>query len=264
MLSLTELCAAAAVAIVALMAAVWLASLVLRDASLVDRFWGAGFVVVAALGAWLGEGFPPRRALLLLLVAIWGLRLSWHLTRRNWGQGEDARYQRMRAAWGERFWWVSLFTVYGLQAAILWLVALPLVVGQSSPVPDRITWLDLLGAAVWLAGFLFETIGDAQLRAFKTDPENRGKVMDRGLWRYTRHPNYFGDALLWWGLFLVAAQTRLGVVTMVSPLVMTFLLTRVSGVPMLERQLRKSRPGYEDYCRRTSRFFPWAPKEKRA
>jgi steroid 5-alpha reductase family enzyme len=168
----------------------------------------------------------------------------------------------MRAAWGDRFWWVSLFTVYGLQAAILWIVASPIVVGQSMPAPARWTWLDFLGALLWLAGFLFETVGDAQLRAFKAEPANRGMVMDRGLWRYTRHPNYFGDALLWWGLWLIAAQTTWGLATVVSPLAMTFLLTRVSGVPMLERQMRKSRPGYDDYCRRTSAFFPWPPKER--
>jgi steroid 5-alpha reductase family enzyme len=264
MLSLTALCAASALAIAAMMVLVWFASLARRDASLVDRFWGFGFVVVAALGAWLGAGHPPRKVLLLSLVAVWGLRLSIHLTRRNWGHGEDVRYQRMRHAWGDRFWWVSLFTVYILQAAILWVVALPIVFGQSSATPARLTWIDALGALVWLAGFVFETVGDAQLRAFKADPANRGKVMDRGLWRYTRHPNYFGDALLWWGLFLIAAQAHLGLIAVVSPLVMTFLLTRVSGVPMLERQLLRTRPGYEEYCRRTNAFFPWPPKEGRA
>jgi steroid 5-alpha reductase family enzyme len=139
-------------------------------------------------------------------------------------------------------------------------VSLPLQIGQASATPASLGWLDGLGALVWLLGFAFEAIGDAQLRAFKADPTNRGKVMDRGLWRYTRHPNYFGDALLWWGLFLIASHTEHGLWTVVSPVIMTFLLTRISGVPMLERQLKKTRPGYEEYCRRTSAFFPWPPR----
>ena len=244
----------------ALMLALWLASLALRDASLVDRFWGLGFALVAAAVFPVAAGPIGRRVLLLALAGVWGLRLAWHITRRNWGQGEDVRYQKMRASWGARFWWVSLLTVFVLQGALMWLVALPLQVGQASPTPDRLTWVDAAGAIVSLVGFGFEAIGDAQLRAFKADPANRGRVMDRGLWRYTRHPNYFGDALLWWGIFLVASHTRQGWWTVLSPLIMTFLLTRISGVPMLERQLRKTRPGYDEYCRRTSAFFPLPPR----
>jgi steroid 5-alpha reductase family enzyme len=249
-----------AAAVGVLMLVVWIASLALRDASIVDRFWGLGFVLVAAGVFPVAAGPLERRVLLLALAGIWGLRLAWHITRRNWGHGEDVRYQKMRAYWGERFWWVSLLTVFLLQGVLLWLVSLPLQVGQASATPERLTWLDALGALVWLVGFAFEAIGDAQLRAFKADPANRGQVMDRGLWRYTRHPNYFGDALLWWGIFLVASQTEGGLWTVASPLIMTFLLTRLSGVPMLERQLRKTRPGYAEYCQRTSAFFPLPPR----
>jgi steroid 5-alpha reductase family enzyme len=257
---LSHLLLGSAVLIGALMLVLWLASLRLRDSSIVDRFWGLGFVLVAAAAFPLAGGPLGRRVLLLALAATWGLRLAWHITRRNWGHGEDTRYQKMRASWGARFWWVSLLTVFALQGVLMWLVSLPLVVGQASPTPARLTWLDGLGALVWLVGFAFEAIGDAQLRAFKADPANRGRVMDRGLWRFTRHPNYFGDALLWWGIFLVASQAEHGPWTVVSPLIMTFLLTRISGVPMLERQLRKTRPGYDEYCRRTSAFFPWPPR----
>jgi steroid 5-alpha reductase family enzyme len=264
LLSLTQLSVWSAVLVATMMLLVWLGSTARRDASLVDRFWGLGFVVVATIGGLFGAGYGPRRALLFGLVAIWGLRLSLHLTRRNWGHGEDARYQKMRRAWGDSFWWVSLFTVFALQGALVWLVSLPIQAGQSSTEPSRLTVLDFFGAAVWAIGFLFETVGDAQLRAFKADAANRGQVMDRGLWRYTRHPNYFGDAVVWWGIFLVAAQTRHGLLTLVGPLAMTFLLTRVSGVPMLERQLRKTRAGYEEYCLRTNAFFPWPPKERRS
>ncbi|HVS63058.1 MAG TPA: DUF1295 domain-containing protein [Thermoanaerobaculia bacterium] len=244
-----------------LMLALWLASLLLHDASIADRFWGLGFVLVAAGVFPVGAGSIERRVLLLALAGIWGLRLTWHITLRNWGEGEDVRYQKMRASWGSRFPWVSLFTVFLLQGVLLWLVSLPLQVGQASTTPAELTWLDAAGALLWVVGFGFETIGDAQLRAFKADPANRGEVMDRGLWRYTRHPNYFGDALLWWGIFLVASQTEHGPWTVVSPLIMTFLLTRISGVPMLERHLRRTRQGYDEYCRRTSVFFPLPPKK---
>lgn len=261
-LSLSGLLAAAAGAIALLMLATWVASLVQRDASLVDRVWGPGYALVAALGLVLGSGAAPRRILLFVLAGIWGLRLGLHLTRRNWGEGEDRRYRRMREHWGaDRFPWISLVTVFLLQGALMWLIALPLTVGASSPTPARLTWADALGAALWLVGLLFEAIGDEQLRRFKADPDNEGEVMDRGLWRYSRHPNYFGDAMVWIGIFTVASHTEHGWWTIVSPLLMIFFLTRVSGVPMLERHLHRTRPGYAEYARRTSAFVPWPPRE---
>jgi steroid 5-alpha reductase family enzyme len=166
----------------------------------------------------------------------------------------------MRAHYGARFGVISLVTVFGLQGVLMWLISLPLQVAQVAPEPGRLTLLDGIGALLWLLGFGFEAVGDWQLVRFKGHPGNRGKVMDRGLWAFTRHPNYFGDAVLWWGLFVIAAATPGGAWTIVSPAVMTFFLMRVSGVPLLERSLLKTRPQYADYARRTSAFFPWPPR----
>lgn len=237
----------------------WLLSLARRDASIVDRFWGLGFVMLAAWYASRGGGWPARSWLLLGLTAVWGIRLSLHIHLRNRGKPEDPRYARWREEGGRRYWWTSLFRVFLLQAVILWIVAAPLLVGQSSPVPDRFTAFDALGAALWLVGFVFEAVGDAQLAAFRRDPANAGRVLSTGLWRYTRHPNYFGDALIWWGLFVVAAAVPAGGWTVLSPVLMTVLLVRVSGVSLLEAGLHQSRPGYADYVARTSAFFPMPP-----
>jgi len=243
-----------------LMLCVWGLSLVKKNAGIVDVCWGLGFVMIAVLGFRLGEGYPPRKLLITVMVVAWGLRLAFHLLWRNWGMGEDFRYAAMRRRHGERFGVVSLNTVFGLQAALMWIVSLPVQVAQTSSRPDHLTWLDGLGALVWLGGTCFESVGDWQLARFKRDPANGGKVMARGLWRYTRHPNYFGDACVWWGLFLVAAAAPAGVWTAIGPVCMTLLLKRVSGVPLLERKLTKTRPEYADYMRRTSAFVPWFPQ----
>lgn len=240
--------------------ALWLMSLVIRDVSIVDVFWGPGFVLVASLAAWLGEGPASRRLLVWMLTTVWGVRLGLHLLHRNWGAGEDYRYAAMRRAWGGRFWWASLFQVFWLQAVILWVVSWPVQAAAVSPSPPALGATDALGVLVWLIGFLFEAVGDAQLRRFKGDPSQRGLVMDRGLRHATRHPNYFGDATMWWGLWLIAAPTPWGPWVAVSPIVMTFFLMRVSGVPMLERHLMRTRPGFADYVERTSAFFPRPPR----
>ena len=241
------------------MTALWGWSVRVRDASIVDRFWGLGFAVIAGVTFVLVDGYEGRGILLLSLTGVWGLRLSWHITRRNRGHGEDYRYAEMRERQGERFVVNSLFTVFLLQAAIMWFVSLPIQLGQYASEPSRLTPLDLLGAVIWGIGLAFEAIGDRQLARFKADPENEGKVFDEGLWRYTRHPNYFGDATVWWGLYLIAAATGPGRWTILSPILMTFLLMRVSGVAMLEASMSQ-RPGYAEYMRRTSAFFPWPPK----
>jgi steroid 5-alpha reductase family enzyme len=243
---------------------VWLLSLALRDASIVDVFWGLGFVLIALIASWQGSGYPPRRFLVTVLTTLWGVRLSLYLLWRNYGQGEDYRYQAMRERHGRKFAWVSLYSVFALQGILMWIVSLPIQIAQSQPVPAHFTWLDALGALCWLIGFAFEAIGDWQLARFKADASNRGEVMDRGLWRYTRHPNYFGDALLWWGLFLIAAGVPGGGWTAVGPLVMTILLMRVSGVTLLERKLLRTRSKYRDYVERTNAFFPWIPKTGRS
>jgi steroid 5-alpha reductase family enzyme len=238
----------------------WLVSLARLDASIVDRFWGLGFVVLAAWYASRGGGWPTRSWLLLGLTAVWGIRLSVHIHRRSRGKPEDARYARWRGDGGARYWWTSLFSVFLLQAVILWIVSAPLLAGQSAPAPARLTATDMLGASLWLIGFVFEAVGDAQLEAFRRDPANAGKVLQTGLWRYTRHPNYFGDTLIWWGLFAVASGVPGGGWTVFSPILMTVLLVRVSGITLLEAGLHKTRPGYADYVARTSAFFPLLPK----
>jgi steroid 5-alpha reductase family enzyme len=239
----------------------WLLSVKLRDASIVDIFWGLGFVIVAWASYAQGNGYEPRRLLLCLLITVWGVRLAIHLFRRNHGKGEDYRYRSMRQRVGAGFQWLSLFIVFWFQGLLIWLISLPAQLVNSAPTPAELTWLDGLGVAAWLAGFAFETIGDWQLMRFKAEPGNKGKLLEQGLWRYTRHPNYFGDALLWWGHWLVALATPYGWLTIFSPLLMTLLLLKVSGVALLEKSLAKSKPGYEDYVRRTSAFVPWLPKQ---
>lgn len=246
-------------ATMAMMVVLWLISLAIRNASIVDIFWGAGFAAISLVTFTLTDGHRPRKALITLLAVIWGLRLAIHIGWRNHGKGEDFRYQAMRKRKGDRFAFASLYSVFGLQGILMWVISLPLQVAQLSPEPLRLTWLDFLGAALWLIGLCFEAVGDWQLARFKADPGNKGKVMDRGLWGYTRHPNYFGDALLWWGLFLIALATG-GWWTVISPIIMTILLMKVSGVALPEKTLVKTRPEYRDYVRRTSAFFPLPPR----
>jgi steroid 5-alpha reductase family enzyme len=251
------LVAAGAVATVMLLT--WVASLVRRDASLVDRVWGLGFVVVAIAVRVAVDGCPGRQWLLVGMTALWGVRLSAYLTWRNWGHGEDFRYQTMRRRHGARFALVSLGTVFGMQAVLMWVVALPVTLGQVRHEPG-LGVLAGVGVALWAVGLTFETVGDAQLARFKADPANAGYVMDRGLWRYTRHPNYFGDACVWWGIALVAAESTLGAIGIIGAVVMTVLLRRVSGVTLLEQSMHKRRPGYVDYVTRTSPFLPRPPR----
>jgi steroid 5-alpha reductase family enzyme len=245
----------AAPLILLMVTAFWIASVVRRDASLVDRIWGMGFVVLAwQVGAWARpQGLPVDRWL-QVLVALWGIRLSWHITQRNWGHGEDPRYAAMRARNGGRWWWQSFITVFLLQGALMLLIGLPL----AAVAAPGARWGRLLGTLLWAIGFAFEAGGDWQLARFKADPSNRGRVLDSGFWRYTRHPNYFGDALQWWGFWCFAAASGLWW-TVISPIVMTLLLRKVSGVTLLESALVESKPGYRDYVRRTSAFVPWWP-----
>jgi len=250
---------ATAAFVAAYMLSFWIASLIKRNASIVDIGWGPGFAGIALIAAALGDGWAGRRFLLLALTALWGLRLGAYLFWRNHGQPEDYRYVAMRRHHGERFPWVSLYTVFALQGAIMWVVSLPVQVAAAAPTPAHWTLLDGLGVLLWCIGLFFEAVGDVQLARFKADPANRGRVMDRGLWRYTRHPNYFGDFCVWWGLYLVALSAPGTWWTAVGPALMAFMLMRVSGVPMLERSIAKRRPDYEEYARRTSSFFPLPP-----
>lgn len=256
-LSLTLLATLAA--IVTTMGLAWLLSLVRHDASIVDPFWGCGFAIVAITASWLN--FPPnaRTTLLVVLTVVWGLRLSLFLLWRNWAHGEDRRYQAMRDRHGRRFWWVSLFTVFMLQATILWFVSLPIQVAANQNATAPLHLLDGIGLLTWTIGFAFEAIGDWQLARFKANPANAGRVMDRGLWRFTRHPNYFGDFAVWWGLYIIAVAGGAWW-TLLSPLAMSFLLLNVSGVTLLEKTIADRRPDYASYQARTNAFFPGSPR----
>jgi len=251
---------AAAAAAAGAMTLLWLVSLPLRDSSIVDIFWGPGFAVIAWVVFFLADGSDARRLLLVILTSVWGIRLGAYLAWRNIGKGEDYRYTAMRRKWGAKWWWWSLFQVFLLQAALMWIVSLPVQAGQ---VPDEpgVGWLALAGSGLWLVGIFFEGIGDLQLARFKADPANRGRVMDRGLWRYTRHPNYFGDFLVWWGLGLIAAEAAGAWWSLIGPVMMSILLLRVSGVAKLEQTIAERRPGYAEYARRTSSFFPRPPRD---
>lgn len=246
------------VTISAVMLVLWVIGSVRRDVSLVDPFWGFGFVIVA----WITVTNSPDAGLLQLLIAllttVWGLRLSLYLTWRNWGHPEDRRYAAMRQYHGNRFWLVSLFTVFLLQGLIMWIVSIPVQVAISNPNHPAKGWLVVCGTIVWTIGIVFESVGDLQLARFKANSANADRVMDQGLWRYTRHPNYFGDFCVWWGLYLVS--TACGAWwTVFSPLLMSVLLLRVSGVTLLESTIKERRPDYAAYQARTSAFFPWKP-----
>lgn len=248
-------------AIVGLMTLLWLLSLRLKNSSIVDIFWGTGFVIAGWLYfALTPDGYFLRKLLISGLVTLWGLRLSLHILIRNWGKPEDFRYQKWRKESGESWWWRSYYRVFLLQGALLWIISAPLLAAQYAALPASLTALDYIGVLVWLVGFFFEAVGDFQLTQFKSRPENKGKVLNSGVWRYTRHPNYFGDAAQWWGYFLIAAAGG-GWWTIFSPILMTLLLLRVSGVALLEKTLEK-RPGYKEYVENTSAFIPWFPRHK--
>lgn len=239
----------------------WVLSLIIKDSSIIDIYWGFGFVLVV----WfylhsLGEEYQHSRNYIIAgLVSLWGLRLTIHLGIRNIGKPEDYRYQEWRREHGKRWWWWSFFQVFLLQGAILWIVSSVLLPALKQDA--GFSMLDYIGIGIWAIGFFFEAVGDYQLTQFKKNPANKGKVMDKGLWKYTRHPNYFGDATLWWGFFFLALSYPQGLFFIFSPLFMTLLLLKVSGVAMLEVKLKKSKPQYAEYIRKTSAFFPMPPKK---
>lgn len=239
--------------------ALWAVSVAVKDSSIVDIFWGSGFVVIGWVTFAIADGAPQRRWLLAILTALWGLRLTIHLARRNLGHGEDFRYQAMRAKAGDSWPLRSLWAVFWAQGILMWLVSLPVQVGQQGETASGLGWLVIAGIIVFAVGLFFETVGDLQLTRFIADPANKGTVMDRGLWRYTRHPNYFGDFSVWWGLYLIALAAGAWW-TIIGPIIMSVLLIRVSGAGLLEKSIGKRRAGYEEYVARTSGFFPRPPK----
>ena len=245
--------------ILILMVLLWLLSLPIKNAGIIDIFWGIGFVIIAWIAFVLTpQGYLPRKFLLGILVTIWGLRLAIHIGIRNLGKPEDFRYAKWRSENGPRWWWFSLIQVFLLQGFLMWIISAPVIAAMTSGFPAILTPLDWLGTLLWLVGFLFEAIADAHLMVFKANRSNEGRLLTHGLWKYSRHPNYFGEAVLWWGFYLIALAGGKGW-TIFSPVVMTYLLTKVSGVALLERMMQQ-KPGYEDYMRKTSAFLPWLPR----
>jgi len=237
--------------------ATWIVSVFKRNVAIVDSVWSLMFILAACVYA-LGTPAASGRALLaVILVSLWGLRLALHITVRNWGQSEDRRYQAIRARNEPGFAAKSVYLVFAMQAILAWIISLPLLGAALGS--KALGLVDGVGVVIWLVGFVFEAGGDWQLSRFKADPSNRGKVMNRGLWRFTRHPNYFGDFCVWWGLYCMALSAGAWW-SIVGPLVMSVLLMRVSGVTLLEKDIGERRPQYADYIRRTSAFFPGRPK----
>jgi len=260
--SLTSFALVSAASLVAVAVLMAVTAVVARRAgrvSVVDVTWGVGFAVVSVVGLLLGPGALGRRALLFGIVTIWGSRLALHVHRRNAGKGEDPRYEKMLAEAPADPFAYAVRRVFVVQGLSVWFVSLPIqVAAVTTGGLGVVAWV---GVALWLVGVVFESVGDAQLAAFKADSANRGKVMDRGLWSLTRHPNYFGDSCVWWGIFLVAADVWPGVLTVLSPVVMTYFLVFATGARLLEREMAK-RPGYPAYQQRTSYFLPLPPRRR--
>jgi steroid 5-alpha reductase family enzyme len=258
---MTTLFLQAALLIWVLVTLLWIWSVLIKNVSIVDIFWGIGFVVVNAFYVFSSGELNPRKMVILVLVTVWGLRLAGYLAIRNIGKGEDFRYQEFRRKYGaERYWWFSYFQTFLLQGVLMMIVSLPLLGISVGPASGDLNLLDYIAILTWLVGFTFEAGGDYQLSRFKGDPGNRGKVLDTGFWKYTRHPNYFGDTAVWWAyaLFSIAAGSYWQVI---GTVVMTLLIIKVSGVALLEKTLNESKPQYREYIQKTSSFFPWFPKK---
>lgn len=231
----------------------------LNNNSIVDSFWGPAFLLVAIVTFLSSDVIGVRAVVLLTMVAVWALRLFFYITVRNWNKPEDYRYINMRKQWGTSFVRLKAYAqVFMLQGVLAFVVALPIIVTNSSA-KQALAPYNFAGVGLWIVGFLFEVIGDAQLKRFKADPGNKGKLMMKGLWQYTRHPNYFGEAAMWWGIFIAALDGWASLYTIISPIVMTLLLLFVSGVPLLEKKY-EGREDFAAYSKRTNKFFPWFPK----
>ncbi len=256
---MVELFTVAAIAVFIYFFIFFLVAQFIRNNSIVDMGWGAGFILVALVCLFSQAAYVERNLLMTLLVLIWGGRLSYHIVRRNWGKPEDFRYAKWREEWGR--WLVprAFLQVFMLQGVLMLIIAYPIILVNAYPRPG-LTALDFLGLAVWIIGFYFEAVGDKQLAQFKQNPANKGHVIKTGLWKYTRHPNYFGEATMWWGIFLLGLSVPLGWSGLISPLTITGMLLFVSGVPMLEKKY-KDNAEFQAYARVTSKFFPWFPKK---
>ena len=251
----------ASIIILTFVTLLWIWSVFIKNVSIVDIFWGFGFVVVNAFYVFMTGELNNRKILILILVSIWGLRLAFYLAYRNIGKKEDFRYQEFRRNYGpKRYWWFSFFQTFLLQGALIMIVSLPLLGINSSKSNGLLNILDYIGILIWLIGFTFEAVGDFQLTCFKSNFKNKGKVLNTGFWKYTRHPNYFGDSAVWWAyaIFSIAAGSYWQIV---GSIVMTFLILKISGVSLLEKTLKETKPHYRDYIEKTNSFFPWFPKK---
>jgi len=247
--------------ILSMMTLLWIVSTIIKNVSIVDLFWGFGFVVAAFFYFFRTGEAGIRNYIILTLVSVWGLRLSLYLWWRNYGKGEDFRYREFRKKYGEnRYWWISFFQTFLLQGVLMWLISAPLLGAQVERTRTALGILDYAGILVWLTGFVFEVGGDMQLAAFKADPANKGKVLNTGFWKYTRHPNYFGDSAVWWGYGLICVSAG-SYLPALGSVLMTLLIIKVSGVILLEKTLVDTKPQYSDYIKRTNAFFPWFPKK---
>lgn len=245
---------------IAIMLGLWTVSLILKDPSFIDAWWSIGLVLVGWIGFLASSGDPTRRWLLLAITTVWGVRLGGYLLWRWRKNGPDKRYMAMiRHAPGNPHLF-TLTRVFLLQGALLWIISLPIQLGMRYHSPQGLLPSGYLGVLFCVVGFAFESVGDLQLVRFKAKPQNDGHVMDRGLWHFTRHPNYFGDSCMWWGLFLISVVNPITALALVSPVLMTFLLVRWSGAGPLEKGLRKRKPDYVEYVLRTSSFIPMPPK----
>lgn len=239
----------------------WIWSILIKNVSIVDIFWGFGFVIVNAFYFYNLEEPYLKNWLILFLVSVWGLRLTLYLAIRNIGKGEDYRYQQFRKDYGaERYWWLSYFQVFLLQGGLILIISLPLLAVQTSSISEGLHWLDYIAILVWVIGFSFEAGGDYQLYKFKKNKNNNGKVLNTGFWKYTRHPNYFGDATVWWAFALFSVISG-GYWQIIGSVIMTLLIIKVSGVAMLEKTLKYSKPKYAAYIEKTNAFIPWFPKK---
>jgi steroid 5-alpha reductase family enzyme len=245
-------------AMLAVATATWVVSVLKRDVSIVDGVWAPMFVFAAAVYATGTDHSTERTAFILALVALWAVRLSGHIIWRNWGEPEDRRYRDIREKYEPHFALKSLGIIFWFQAVLAWIISMPL--WQALTVPVEVGAFDVLAVTAWTVGMTFESIADWQLSRFKANPANQGKVMDRGLWRYTRHPNYFGECLIWWGFYLFAVQAG-GWWTAAGPLLLNYLLLKFSGVPLVEHTIVERRPAYREYMARTNAFIPGPPRQ---
>lgn len=249
------------IVILVMMFILWVFSVILKNVSIVDYFWGPGFILAATYYYLNSDGNIVRKNTIFILTIIWGLRLAVYLLWRNRGKGEDFRYRQFRESYGEhRYWWISFFQTFMLQGILMWLISAPLLGAMYYGKNIGFGFFDIAGIIFWLTGLFFEAVGDLQMARFKAADKNKGTVMNKGLWRYTRHPNYFGDTSVWWGygLICLAAASYLPVL---GSLLMTALIIKVSGVALLEKSMVERKPDYKEYIEKTSAFIPWFPKK---